>query len=330
MPQLDNIDKDLLDLMQRDFPLCRQPFTDLGLRLRISGDETLRRIKSLKTRGIVRLIGPVFDPAQLGYQTTLVAMKVPTESLAEADRIITANPFVSHCYEREHSLNFWFTLAMLATHNIESEIQKLNGSIRAELTLNLPALKTFKIGAFFDLGRANSPTPEIYSDDNCPSNNDSGLSPSDRDVINELQQDLPLIEKPFDIMSARLQMDVDSFLDICQALLQRRIMRRFSAAISHGKLGFKANAMACWSVPPHLTEAAGKKVATFPEVSHCYERQTNARWPYNLFAMIHADTRETCRALADRISVEAGFDKNGALLLYSTKEVKKTRVKYTV
>jgi hypothetical protein len=46
--------------------------------------------------------------------------------------------------------------------------------------------------------------------------------------------------------------------------------------------------------------------------------------------MIHAATKETCRAIADRICSETGLDKNGLVLLFSTKEIKKTRVRYTV
>jgi DNA-binding Lrp family transcriptional regulator len=328
-PRLDNIDKALLDIIQRDFPLSREPFTALGLRLSISSGDALQRIERLKANGIVRLIGPVFNPGQLGYRTTLVAMKVPPESLGNAGKIIAVNPRVSHCYEREHNLNLWFTLAMPATQAVESEILKLNGRIGAELTVNLPAVKIFKIGAFFNLGTANAPAPDTYPD-NYRRSNDSGLSSSDRAVINELQQDLPLTEQPFDAMSARLQIPVDNFLGVCQALLQRRVMRRFSASVSHGKLGFKANAMACWSVAAPATDTAGKEVARFMEVSHCYERLISDLWPYNLFAMIHADTQETCRAIADRISLKAGLDRNGAVLLYSTKEVKKTRVKYAV
>ena len=125
-------------------------------------------------------------------------------------------------------------------------------------------------------------------------------------------------------------MDTDKFLSHCQTLLQRGIMRRFSASINHSKLGFTANAMACWNMPSDIIEAAGEKIARFPEVSHCYVRQTSPLWPYNLFAMMHATSRKTCQAIADRVRSETGLSKYNLVLLFSTREIKKTRVRYTV
>ncbi len=327
--KIDTIDRDLLNIIQREFPLSREPFAALGLRLGISGNEIIQRVESLKARGVIRLIGPVFNPRQLGYQTTLVAMKVPEERLDETGKIISKHPLVSHCYERDHDFNLWLTLAMVATEDMESEIHKLGSRVKAELVLNLPAVKTFKIGAFFNLSGGSSSVPDM-STYNKPPDRDYRLSTTERVVINELQQDLPLSEKPFDLISARLPMEVDRFLSHCHALLQCGIMRRFSASVSHAKLGFTANAMACWVVPSAMVETSGKKMATFPEISHCYERQASPLWHYNLFTMIHASTKETCQAIADRICSETGLDKNRYVLLFSTKEIKKTRVRYTV
>jgi len=331
--KIDNVDKNLLNIIQAEFPLSREPFAALELRLSINRNEVIQRIERLKSRGVIRLIGPVFNPRRLGYRTTLVAMKVPAERLDKAERIVSAHPMVSHCYERDHDFNLWFTLAMPVAEDMESEIHKLSGKIKADEILNLPALRIFKIGAYFNLGGSYASTPntdDMGTRSNRLSNIDSDISPTDRAVINELQQDLPLNEKPFDLMSARLSIDVEKFLNCCQALLQCGIMRRFSAAVNHSKLGFTANAMSCWNTPTDIIEAAGNKIAKFPEISHCYERQTSPLWPYNLFAMIHTTTKETCLALVDRIHSGTGLDKNGLVLLFSTKEIKKTRVRYTV
>jgi DNA-binding Lrp family transcriptional regulator len=338
--KIDNADKNLLNIIQAEFPLSREPFTALELRLSINRNEIIQRIEHLKSRGIIRLIGPVFNPRSLGYRTTLVAMKIPVERMDKVKQVISTHPMVSHCYERDHDFNLWFTLAMPVARDIESEIHKLGSKIKAAEILNLPAVRVFKIGALLTLGINNSHLslralfPPVIASPSTEGrgnlNTCSDLSSTDRAVINELQQDLPLNEKPFDLMSARLSMDVDKFLSRCQALLQYGIMRRFSASINHSKLGFTANAMACWNTPPGIIETAGNKIAKFPEISHCYERQTSPLWPYNLFAMIHATTKETCQALVDRIHSETGLAKNGLVLLFSTKEIKKMRVRYTV
>jgi len=75
-------------------------------------------------------------------------------------------------------------------------------------------------------------------------------------------------------------------------------------------------------------EVIAKKLASLREVSHCYERKTNPLWRYNLFAMIHSHTREECQEIADRVSCET--DLKDYVQLFSTREFKKTRVKYLV
>jgi len=328
--KLDNIDKKLLNIVQAEFPLTREPFSALGRRLGVSSDEVIRSIERLKAEGIVRLIGPVFNVGRLGYQTTLVGMKVSAERLNEAAQIISAHPRVSHCYERNHDLNFWFTLAMRTEEDIQTELHKLGDRIKADATLNLPAMKVFKIGAYFNIGGGDSPAPNAGVDDSSFLSKDVDLSSTDRAVVNELQQDLPLTARPFDQMSARLSMGEDTFLSHCQGLIQRRVMRRFSASVSHNTLGFVANAMGCWKVPADMVETAGRKIATVQEISHCYERKASPLWPYNLYAMMHAHTKEGCQSIADRLSSDTGLDKNTFVLLFTTREVKKTRVRYPV
>ncbi len=325
---LDSIDKKLLNLVQAEFPLTREPYADLGLQLGIDRDEVIHRIEQLKAKGVIRQISPVLDARSLGYQTTLVAMRVAESQLDGAEQLIVKHPGVSHGYERDHYFNLWFTLAIPAGVDIESELEQLTSPIGAEATLALPAVKVFKIGAYFDMAGDGQVTAGAVAQRSRILPQQVKLSPTDRLVINELQQDLPLVPTPFTAMAARLSMDVEHFLARCQSLLRRGIMRRFGASINHIRAGFKANAMACWVAPPDTVEIVGRKLALLPEVSHCYERKTNPLWQYNLFAMIHGHTRQTCQEIANQVSREVGVA--DYVLLFSTKEFKKTRTKYLV
>lgn len=328
--QLDSIDRKLLNLVQLEFPLTREPYAELGLRLGINDDDAIYRIARLKTEGIIRLIGPIFNVRRLGYQNTLVAMKISAERLNEARQIINMHQRVSHCYERDNDFNFWFTLAIPAGDDIESELHKLDTTIKPEATLNLPAITVFKIGAYFNIGEGDWTMPNVSTDDLSPFNEAPDLSPIDRGVINELQQDLAPTARPFDFMSTHMSMDINEFLSHCQSLLQRGIIRRYTASVNHNSIGFTANAMGCWKVPPAMVETTGKKMAKFKEISHCYERKVNPLWPYNLYTMMHADTKEACEAIAARVATETGFDTNALALLFTTREIKKTRVQYPV
>ncbi len=311
--KLNSLEPRLLDIVQAEFPLSGEPYAELGRRLGISPDEVIERIRQLKAKGIIREIGPVLDSRRLGYQTTLVAMKVSQDYLAKASQIINEHPGVSHGYEREHRFNLWFTLSLPPQADLEAEIQRLSQAIGAETAFSLPVLKQFKIGTH--LGGGGLPQPVR-------------LSATERRVINELQNDLPLVSAPFNTIAARLNMDLAEFLARCQSLLPRGVMRRFGASVNHREVGFRANAMACWVAPSEMVDAAAQKLARLSEVSHCYERKTNPLWRYNLFAMIHGHTRKACREIADRVSGETGL--KDYVLLFSTREIKKKRVKYLV
>ncbi len=325
---LDSIERKLLSLVQVEFPLTREPYSELGLKLGIGSDEVIHRIEQLKAKGVIRQISPILDARRLGYQTTLVAMRVAETQLDKAEQLITEHPGVSHGYERDHQFNIWFTLAMPPTSDMETELKQLTSLIDVEAVFALPAVKVFKIGAYFDMYGDDQGTTGIVIQPDGVLPEKVELSQTDRSIINELQQDLPLVTMPFTAMAERLGMDEENFLAQCQSLLRRGIIRRFGAAVNHNRAGFKANAMASWIAPPDVVDVAGRKLALLQEVSHCYERKTNPLWQYNLFAMIHGRSREVCQEVADRVSHETGL--MDYVLLYSTREFKKIRVKYLV
>ncbi len=105
-------------------------------------------------------------------------------------------------------------------------------------------------------------------------------------------------------------------------------MRRFSAVLHHRRSGFRSNAMIVWKVPSERSEEVGMLMAENPAVTHCYERPTFPDWPYTHFTMVHATTAEGCEEVEREISQATGITENQ--LLYSTREYKKTRVRYFV
>ncbi|MBM4462058.1 MAG: Lrp/AsnC family transcriptional regulator [Chloroflexi bacterium] len=325
---LDETDKRLVNLAQMEFPLVAEPFAALGMELGVDAAQAMHRIDRLKARGVLRYIGPLFDARSLGYQTTLVAARVAEHRMEEAGRVIGRHAGISHAYQREHHWNLWFTLAMASGADMRSEVRKLADALGAEAVVELPALKVFKLRAYFDATGGNAPGPQSDTTVSLSDGKAAELSPTDRAMINELQQDLPLVARPFDSMAARLGLDTDRFLACCQALLRRGIMRRYSAAVRHASLGLAANALVCWSAPSGRIEAAGRRLAALSEVSHCYERQTDPLWPYNLYAMMHGRTGEACQDIAAEVSHHCGLD--GYVVLFSTQELKKARVRYVV
>jgi DNA-binding Lrp family transcriptional regulator len=105
-------------------------------------------------------------------------------------------------------------------------------------------------------------------------------------------------------------------------------MRRFAAILRHRDAGFAANGMIVWKVSDDKIDEAGYKLASFPQVSHCYRRPVYPDWPYSLFSMIHARTIEAANKIAVELSNFIGIDEYR--ILFSSREFKKERVKYFV
>ena len=94
----------------------------------------------------------------------------------------------------------------------------------------------------------------------------------------------------------------------------------------HRRMGINANAMSVWVVPDRDVERVGEIMASFKEITHCYERCTLPDWKYNLYAMIHTQTIEGCQDIAKKISEKTGIKEYK--LLFSTEEFKKTSMEY--
>ncbi len=123
-------------------------------------------------------------------------------------------------------------------------------------------------------------------------------------------------------MGTRLSIGEDEVIERLAALLEVEVIRRFSATIGHRALGIVANAMIVWRVPPDDVERVGPIMASFNEVTHCYERPSRPSWPFNLYTVVHSPSREECRRVAAEISRKVGI--SDYQVLFSEREFKKT------
>ena len=323
MPGLDveSIDRRLLAQLQRSFPLVPRPYRELAAELGVAEKDILDLIRGFRERGLLRQISPVIDARRLGYQSTLIAAEVPVRELDRAEEVLVQHPRISHAYERDNKLNVWFTLSTNDGTDIEEEVRSLGLRMGAAQAFSLPALRLFKIGAFFG---TEGEEPVAHPGQEMPRK--VALSSRERKVVNVLQQDLPLTSSPFEAMAEEAGMTTAELLSTCGTLIDRGVIRRFGASVNHRKAGYEGNGMACWQVPSEAVESVGQRLAAVEAVSHCYERRTNQSWHYNLFAMFHGGTPVSCSSLVKETA--RSLDLPEYLLLFSTREIRKTRVKY--
>jgi len=83
--------------------------------------------------------------------------------------------------------------------------------------------------------------------------------------------------------------------------------------------------MTVWDVPDNRIDELGQQVGALEFVSHCYQRpRFLPDWPYNLFAMVHAQTRDEAMILVSRITELLGDADRGHDVLFSSRILKKT------
>jgi DNA-binding Lrp family transcriptional regulator len=331
LADLEELDRELLNAVQWDFPLVSRPYAELGERLGISEADVRARVEQVKRAGVLRQLSAIFDTRALGYSSSLVAAKVDPDRIDDAAAVISGHPGVSHNYKRNHAYNLWYTIAVPPGEDLAAHVDVLHEKAGCAVTRLLPTLKLYKIGVKLDMtgktaADAKAAVLEHERPERRPDMQAPDLSDLETATIRVVQEDLPLVERPFDAQGEQLGVSGEQVLDMLRAFKERKLMRRFAAVMNHRSAGFKANAMGVWAVPEDALDEIGPQMAGFAAVSHCYRRPTYDDWPYTVFTMIHGRSARDCEATVDAIRDETGVDEYA--LLWSVKEYKKTRVKY--
>jgi len=114
----DDIDRDLINALQGDFPLVPEPYRQVAETLGMDESELLRRLDAMLERRVLTRFGPMFQIERAGGAFVLAAMKVPEADFERVNAQVNAFPEVAHNYRREHALNMWFVLATATPEGI--------------------------------------------------------------------------------------------------------------------------------------------------------------------------------------------------------------------
>ena len=319
----EGLDRQLLNLVQKEVPLIPRPFEAIANELGTTEDDVITRLGVWRDeKKVIRQISAIFDTRKLGYRSMLVAMRIPSDRIDESAKLVNEHPGVSHNYEREHEFNLWFTIATPPGMSLEAHVDRLHDLTGAEATRLLPTLKMFKIEVRLDVeegvSNADSPPP--------PKVEIPPLTDDDIRAIRALQRDMPLVSRPYAAVAEDEGFTEEEILVFAHRFIADTRMRRCAAILAHRRAGFLANGMGVWKMDENVAEELGYKIASFPQVTHCYQRPTYEDWPYRVFSMVHARTEDKVREVIETIADETGLREYD--ILFSTKEYKKTRVPY--
>ncbi|QJA05977.1 Lrp/AsnC family transcriptional regulator [Thermosulfurimonas marina] len=129
----------------------------------------------------------------------------------------------------------------------------------------------------------------------------SRLTSTEKRLLDRLQEGLPLDSRPFARLGEELGLSEGEVLSLLRGLKERGILRHLGASPDSRRLGF-VTTLAAVSVPPERAEEVAWRIASRPEVTHCYLR----RHRLNVWFTLVARNWEEIERILSEISQEAG------------------------
>ena len=300
----------LLNEYQQGFPLCSAPFSDIAHSMGCSPELVVQTYDRLKQTGRISRVGAVFAPQRLGA-STLAALSVAPDRLAEVAAWVSEFPEVNHNYEREHRFNLWFVVTASSSQRLDAVLDAIEARCALPV-LRLPLVEQFHIDLGFHMTLScgtqgpvtRAPLARLVPKiDKTQKHMTAPYQPdaASQALINALQHGLALVARPYEAIAQQLSWTEQQVLERITAWLQSGLLKRFGVVVRHHELGYTANAMVVHNVPDALVSALGQQIGHHPGVTLCYRRpRVGTEWPYNLFCMLHGRERaEVQRQIAE-------------------------------
>jgi len=152
------------------------------------------------------------------------------------------------------------------------------------------------------------------------------LNSLERTILAAIQHGLPLSRWPYQELSQRVGIPVGQLLETLGHWKAEGKIRRIGAIVNHFQLGQGAGAMVVWNVPEDEIDKIGALFASFPQVSHAYQRPSAPAWPFTLYTMVHASKPEDLMAVLEAMSNESRI--SDYRVLRTLRELKKVPPTY--
>lgn len=292
----------LLTECQQDFPLCITPFAEVAERFGVGETVLLSRIATLRREGRISRVGAVFAPKRIGA-STLVALSVPADLLAETMRAVNRFPEVNQNYLRSHARNFWFVVTAGSDSRLQSALDAIGKAVRLPLLL-LPLKNDYS--EWFSSGSASfvsredtlelsSPVPHV-------------LDEIGRRLVMALQEGLPLFMRPYSVLANRVGCNEAEVIERIRNWCSEGLIKRFGVVLRSPGTASGVSALLVLDVDDSKVAGVGRALAAEPGVSACQERcRSGPEWAFNLYCMVHAASREALVARVESLRLGLGI-----------------------
>jgi len=314
-------DRRLLALLD-DLPLVARPWQLVAAEAGCSQRQLLSKLGHWLRCGYVQRIAGLFNSGKLGYRSTLAAVNVGPDEADRAAQTISAYQAVSHNFLREGAeLNLWFTVTcpgkgQRLEHVLDDIAHKVSKPVR-----RFDTIKRYKISFRSVFHRTVRPA---WAEQPVPANQ-PGEDLLVR-VIDLVQQDFPLTDRPFDELADRAGLDGRDVLEAASFLKYQKIIRRIGAMVDLAKSTTTKTVMCAWAGDENELELLAHAASSHQLISHCYGRTAYHDWPWKIYTVIHGYDRRQCVRVIEELA--APFFNVRYLTLWTVKQYKQSPIQY--
>jgi len=148
---MEQLQRDLLNLVQNSFPIDYHPYAVIAEKLGITEEQCIRELQKLSNEGILREIRPVMNWKEAGFTGILIGITVDDNKIDEVAAIINEIPGVTHNYKREAACNLWCTLTCDGEEEKERYLTFMRLLDGVRDVKEFASEKTYKIGLVLDV-----------------------------------------------------------------------------------------------------------------------------------------------------------------------------------
>ena len=141
---------------------------------------------------------------------------------------------------------------------------------------------------------------------------------TDLAILNVLQDDLPLVSRPWNTIAERLGITETEILGRMQRLEEAGIIRGISPVLESRHLGLHAATLVALRVPDERVDEIAAIISSYAEVSHNFQRDHS----YSLWFTIAAQNGEWVQRVLHEILDRTGISAFDALDLPTVKKIK--------
>jgi DNA-binding Lrp family transcriptional regulator len=141
---------------------------------------------------------------------------------------------------------------------------------------------------------------------------------TDLAILAALQEDLPLVSRPWEAIAERLGITETEIISRMKTLKDAGIIRDISPVLESHPMGLHAATLVALRVPGERMNEIAAIISSYAEVSHNFQRDHY----YSLWFTIAAQNGEEIRNVLDEILQQTGIPESDVLNLPTIKKIK--------